>query len=165
MNRIFKNSMGVYLGRELFFETATTARNYVLYSFKNEDHTFDGVVYPSLRRLYLEEDDPTEFFVAEKYFDGQPHWRRLTAQKWFMDYLTPIREELALKHQAQYMRSLRQDAINGDKVASKYLLDRMEKPKEVGRPTKRKIAEEAQKIVLDNQDIATDFDRMKEFLS
>jgi len=137
-------------------------RPYVLYTLKSEDH--EG--FPSLRRLYLEEDDPTEFFVAEEYFDGQPHWRRLISQDWFMSYLAPIREELEVKHRAQYLRALREDALKGDKVTSRYLLDRVEKSEvKAGRPSKAKIRQEAEKLVKESGDVKDDFARLKEHLN
>lgn len=166
---IFKNSNQVYLGRELFFETsAMEQKPYVLYTLKSDDYQPEGYdqKLPSLRRLYLEEDDLTEFFVAEKYFDGQPHWKRLTSQEWFMKELAPLRDELQTKHQAQYLRSLRDDALKGDKVTARYLLDRVEKSdQKAGRPTKAKIKQEAEKIVRESVDIKDDFLRLKEHLS
>ena len=166
---IFKNSNQVYLGRELFFETAAMDQKpYVLYTLKSDDYQPEGYErpLPSLRRIYLEEDDLTEFFVAEKYFDGQPHWKRLTSQEWFMKELSPLREELQIKHQAQYLRALRTDAISGDKVTARYLLDRSEKSDtRACRPTKAKIKQEAEKLVKESVDIKDDFLRLQEHLS
>lgn len=163
---VFKNTNGVYLGRELFYETAQMeGRPYALYSLKSEDLKVGEKNYPSLRRLYLEEDDPTEFFIAEKYFDGQPHWKKLCAQDWFLVPLSALREELEVKHRAQYLRALREDALKGDKVTSRYLLDRVEKvDSKVGRPTRQKIQQEAQKLVREDFDIKSDFSRLSEHL-
>lgn len=164
----FKNSNGVYFGRELFYETAAnTEKLYVLYTLKAEDYKPEGYSdpLPSLRRLYLEEDDPTEFFIADKYFDGQPHWKRLCSQEWFLSVLSPLRDELSVKHQAQYLRSLRDDALKGDKVTARYLLDRVEKSdSKAGRPTKAKIKQEAEKLVKESGDVKDDFLRLREHL-
>lgn len=157
----FKNSSGVYLIRELFYEGTGVDKSSVLYTLKEEDH--QG--YPSLRRLYLLEDDPTEYMVAEKYFGGWPHWKKLSSSTWFIPYLTPIREELEVRHRAQYLKSLRTDALQGDKVSSKYLLDRFERDvQSKGRPSKLKIKEEADRLFKESSDIKDDFARLTEGL-
>ena len=82
-----------------------------------------------------------------------------------MSSLAPLREELQLKHQAEYLRSLRQDALVGDKVTARYLLDRVEKSDtRAGRPTKAKIKQEAEKLVKESVDIKDDFQRLKDHL-
>src|SRR5690606_30115707 len=91
---VFKNATGAWLLKALFYETATDPdKTHVLYSFKPEDHEVNGVVYPSLRRLYLEMEDDTEYYFAQAYFGGWPHWKRLLSCSWFVDYITEIREE------------------------------------------------------------------------
>lgn len=156
----FKNANGVLLLKQLFFETADTERSRVLYTLKNEDH--EG--YPSLRRLYLEQDDETEFFFAEAYFDGWHHWKKLLQCSWFLAQLEPIREELATRNAARNLREIRKAAESGNVSASRYLLEGGWKPKgSAGRPTKQKIKQEAEKLFLDSQDIKEDLDRLTEF--
>ncbi len=153
----FKNSSGVFLIRELFYEGVGVDKSSVLYTLKDED--YQG--YPSLRRLYLLEDDPTEYLVAEKYFGGWPHWKKLSTSTWFLPYLTPIREELEVRHRAQYLKSLRSDALSGDKVSSKYLLDRFEKDTASrGRPSKQKIKEEADRLFRETENVKDDLSRI-----
>lgn len=154
----FKNSTGSYLTKQLFFETAFTERDRVLYTLKDEDH--QG--YPSIRRLYLEMSDETEYKFASTYFGGWPHWKRLLGCSWFMDYLSEWREELRVKEAGESLARLKLAAKGGRLDLDKYLLDRglSDKKSPVGRPTKERIKSEAQKIVLDQRDISDDFSRI-----
>jgi hypothetical protein len=157
MSNIYKNASGSYLLKQLFFETADTDRERCLYTLKSEDH--EG--YPSIRRLYLEENDESEFYFAKKYFDGWPHWKRLMNCSWFAEYLLELREELAVKNAADNLREMRLAASKGNISASRFLLEGSWRPKDsVGRPTKAKIKQEAEKLFMSDKDINDDLDRI-----
>lgn len=158
----FKNPSGAFYLKQIFFETATDSdRPHVLYTLKDEDHTFKGVTYPSLRRLYLEEGDETEYLVATKYFGGWPHWRRLLSCTWFVDYLSEYREELSIRQAFENVRALREKAKTGDYQSNKFLLEGSWKGREkVGRPSKAKIKEEANKLFKNSEEITDDLDRI-----
>lgn len=152
----FKNASGAWLLKQLFFEFAETERSRVLYTLKDEDH--QG--YPSLRRLYLELGDESEYQFANLYFGGWPHWKRLMNANWFMDYLSSYREELQVRNQAESLLQLRQAARAGNLQINKYLLERGWDKDSVGRPTKEKIRQEAQRITKDSSDVADDLARI-----
>lgn len=159
--KIFKNSNGVYLTKELFFETAIKEdRPLTLYSLKSEDHQVDGRTFPSLRRIYLELDDLTEFLISDQYFGGHPHWKKLLSCSWFISVLKPIREELKARHMAEYLRTLRKDALSGNAASAKFLLDRLEHKGQKGRPSKEKIEQEAKKLVQDSDFVSADLERL-----
>jgi hypothetical protein len=69
----FKGPQGIYLTKALFLETYVYDKNTVLYTLKSED-TPD---FPSLRNLYLNEEDPSEYVFANKYFANWEHWSKL----------------------------------------------------------------------------------------
>jgi hypothetical protein len=162
VKNIYKNASGQHLLKQLFFETAETSRERVLYTLKGEDH--EG--YPSLRRIYLEMADETEFYFAEKYFDGYPHWKKLLACTWFVAALEPIRDELRSRNLADQLLFLKQASKNGNVSATKYLLEEAWKPKsKVGRPSKEKIKQEADRLFMSSQDINEDLERLQEHLA
>lgn len=160
MQSIFKNASGAYLTKQLFYEFSVTERDRVLYTLKDEDH--HG--FPSLKRLYLEEGDESEYQVASKYFGGWSHWKRLLQCSWFLDYLSEWREELAAKQSAESLARIKQAAEKGNVSLDKWLLDRglSDQKMPVGRPTKERIKQEAQKIVLDQRDVQDDLSRLLE---
>lgn len=107
----------------LFFETTDADKSTVLYTLKDRDH--EG--FPSLYRLFLEMDDPTEYEFANKYLDGWEHWQMLCGCKWFAPFVERWREELKLREAARIIPKIRDEAAAGNRnalQALKYLLER-----------------------------------------
>ncbi len=165
--KIFKTPGGVYYLKQLFYELATdTDRPHVLYTLKDFDH--QG--YPSLRRLFLELGDETEYIFAETYFDSWPHYKRLLETAWFNDYMSGYREELRLQNLSASLLQIKRLAKEGNLQANKYLLSEewkgSKKSSNVGRPTKAKIKEEADNLFRAQSSVNEDFDRIqRELLS
>ena len=154
---VYKTHNGIYYTNQLFYERAFTDREFVLYTLKPEDH--EG--YPSLRRLYLEENDPTEYKIATKYFGGWPHWKKLLEATWFLEALQEYREELQTRIQSESIEKIRKKAQEGDYKANQYLAEAgyLKKDK-VGRPTREKIQHEANILVAKKSEISDDFERI-----
>lgn len=163
---IFKNGSGAWLLKALFFETSTDPdKSRVLYTFKPEDHIVDGKTLPSLRRLYLEMEDDTEYYFAQEYFGGWPHWKKLLNCSWFVDYITDIREELSAKQSADSKRRIREIAKDpkdkGSLQANRLLLDDAKKSQSpVGRPSKDAIRRKAEELFQDQSELQDDLDRI-----
>lgn len=154
----FKNNSGVHLLKPLFLEH-TSDRTNVLYTLKRND--YKG--YPSLYLLYMSENDVSEYGVATKYFDGWQHWKKLTQCAWFMEHLRDWREELEVRQMSQSLKAIQEKALSGDVHTNKYLLERGWIPKggeQVGRPSKEKIRQEADKLFERAEDIGSDFKRI-----
>lgn len=160
----FKNSMGIFFGRELFFETATPPYDNVLYTLKDHDHKG----YKSISRIFLLLNDPTEYKIATQYFGGLKHWQKLKGTKWFSNELAKWQEELELKLQSEGLERLIAESRGGDKnsfAASKYLLEKGWQKKPVGRVSNKKIQEAAQGIYEANQLQDHEQDILKEYAS
>lgn len=157
MDNPFKNGSGVWYTKQLFYEYADTSRENVLYTFKEAD--WKG--FPSMRRLYLECDDQTETLFYTKYFDGFPHWKKLLACTWFVDEMEKIREE----HQAllfhRHIQTITEKAKAGDLKATQYLLEKAWIKGGVGRTTKAKINQEAQRLKDAERELFDDFNRIQ----
>ncbi len=163
----FKNSNGVFLLKGLFFEqTLLDNRHQAIYTLKDEDH--EGL--PSLYRLYMELEDPTEWEFSQKYLDGWEHWCALCKCKWFKEYIDRWREELELKFSARAFKNMVAIAkTNGREAAAanKYLLDKgWFKPgkedgkRKVGRPSKELVEKEIKRQAREDLDLAEDLDRI-----
>lgn len=134
----FKNSNGVYLSKSLFLEEAQTdTRAHVCYTLKDEDYQN----LPSLRRLYLEISDPSEYRFAMTHLGGWKHFELLASQDWFLEYLNRWRRELRAKLSSEALVRIHQIASGETPTAfaaNKYILEALEKPTEplrrVGRP-------------------------------
>jgi hypothetical protein len=132
--------------RHLFFEETLADKTHVVYTLKDVDH--QG--YPSLYRLYMETDDPTEYLFATTHLDGWEHWQMLCECAWFKPYIARWRQELDLRTRAKYLKGVKLAAANGGKdslAAMKYLIERGWEDKK----TKTKIDKEAVKALADKE--------------
>ena len=92
----FKDSMGRYLTQSLFLEQAYDV-NTAIYTLKNDDYEYKGKLFPSLKRLYLEMEDPIEYEFANKYLAGWDQWERICDNKLYTGLINRWRKELELK--------------------------------------------------------------------
>lgn len=160
----FRNAQGIRYTKQLFYETARQGEATILYSLKDRD----WAGYPSLYRLYLNEEDPFEYNFAVKYFEGYEHWLMLSEAEWFKPYINRWRSELALKLQSAALVRLRDDAQSGSRssaASNKYLLERGWKVDATtkngrGRPSKEQVKDEARRIADLNRSVDEDIARL-----
>lgn len=151
--------------RGLFFETNYGSdKSTVVYTLKRRDH--EG--YPSLYRLYMEQDDPTEYTFAITCLDDWDHWVTLCECTWFKPFLNEWRRELEVRAKARALINIRAIANNPDAKehyqASKFVLSAgwSDKPRGrgAGRPSKEDIKKEAQRLASETSNINDDFERI-----
>lgn len=140
----FIDSNGNPMTQSLFLEINYNT-DYAVYTLKDYDHTYNGKVYPSLKKLYLAEEDPTEYLFANKYLLGWNHWMRICDNKVLSRYISNWREELEIKLRAMAVRALRDmcQSENGNFQAAKFLADRGWDKNKVGRPSKAELEKRA----------------------
>ncbi len=139
---VFKTANHSFLTIGLFFEFKLDTYPY-LYTLKDED--CNGA--KSLKKLYLEERDQTEYGFANKYFFNYDHWIRITENSSIKPHIEKWRFELASLLLRDALREIDKIATTGKSEqtrlsAAKYLA---EKPwegkvlsaKEIGRLRKR----------------------------
>lgn len=142
------------LTQSLFLELGYNTQ-YAVYTLKEQDYEYKGILYPSLKQLYLAEEDPTEYLFAKKHLLSYQHWKRLCANKMIRQYIDEWRDELELKLRAMAVRSLLNMTASesGNFQAAKFLADRGWDKNKVGRPSK----EELEKRVAIGERVAEDF--------
>ena len=155
----------------LFLETSKTGLGTVLYCLGREDKEKNGMTFPSLYKLYMEERDLTEYTFATKYFYSYQHWQTICKSKNILEFLDlgGWREELELSIRAEALQSLIKKSTQ-DSNTAKYLLANnwVEKLHENlptvnlrGRPTKDQI--KSQLTLITNQKLSEmeDYERIK----
>lgn len=160
----FKNDVGAYLLGGMFYEQTLSDKRQVLYTLKDRDH----VGYPSLYRLYMEADDPTEYNFAIAHLDGWHHWERLLDCTWFEPFIARWRRELEVRFRARSLLNIREVANNPDAKeqyqANKFLVGQGWKeggPKRrAGQPSKAEIKTEANRLAQISQNLDDDFERI-----
>lgn len=167
MDNKFKNVNGAWLTRGLFFETCLHNEDNIMYTLKEYDHEVRGKKLPSLYKLYMEMEDPTEYEFANEYLGGWTHWKKLCDSPFFLEHVTNWREELTIKLKAKALHQIRQKAQDPDNKdnyqANKFLIDKGWEEKKkggVGRTTKDKIKQEANKIALTQSEFDEDYNRI-----
>lgn len=130
------DSMGRPLTQSLFLELGYS--DYAVYTLKEFDYPYKGRHYPSLKKLYLQEEDPTEYTFAEKHLLGWQHWKRLCENKAIAKHVEEWREELELKIRSQAVRDMMNMCASesGNYSAAKFLADRGWEKRAAGRPSK-----------------------------
>lgn len=161
----FKNDIGAHLLNALFYEMVNADKSSVLYTLKDTDHAG----YPSLYRLYMEADDPTEYTFALANLDGWAHWEKLTECGWFKPLVARWRRELEIRFRARALLNIRAVAGSEGKdayQANKFLVSGQWKesgPKRrAGQPSRDEIKSEAHRLAQISQSLDDDYDRITE---
>ena len=131
-----QDTMGRPLTQSLFLELGYS--DYAVYTLKEYDYPYKGKHYPSLKRLFLNEEDPTEYFFAEKHLLGWQHWKRLCDNKMIAKHIEEWREELELKIRSQAVKDMMNlcASESGNFSAARYLANREWEKRPAGRPSK-----------------------------
>jgi hypothetical protein len=116
----FKGPKGDYITQGLFIDFNYNDK-YAVYCLSDTDKDYNGVTYPSLRRLYLEMQDVTEYEFATTHLHGWEHWQRILGNAILREHVEKWREELELKMQAVAVKAMLSKAAQGDFNAAKWL--------------------------------------------
>lgn len=136
------DSHGKMLTQSLFLEIGYT--EFSVYTLKDQDHEHNGITYPSLKRLYLEMEDPTEYEFANTYLLGWKHWLRLCENKQIAKHIDEWRAELEYKLRSKAVKMMLTSANAGNYQAAKWFADRGWSNKGAGRPSKMDVEHEKQ---------------------
>ncbi len=112
-----------------------------IFTFKPED--YKGL--PSMKKIYLQIADPTEYKTAIELLGYWDHWKKLLDCPWFMEHLDAWREELEIKLRSGAVKAMIETAQNeGSKGtnAAKWLADRGWKESKRGRFSKQELERE-----------------------
>lgn len=150
ISKMYKDSMGRWLRRELFIDAPINhsdgSRPPVFCLFGERP----GLI--SAQKTFVQEGDPTGYRWAMKYLGAFEHWLRLLESNWFREALDIWQKELAAKEEAEMRAILREIAKDSDNksqlAAAKYLNEQARlrdgSPKR-GRPSKAEVDGELKK--------------------
>lgn len=137
------DSAGRPLTQSLFLEVGYSDE--AIYTLKEVDHTYNGKVYPSLKKLFIDMEDPTEYEFATTYLLGWKHWNRICENKLLRKHIDEWREELEMKLRSRAIKQAMQAAASpsGNFQAAKWLADKGWDTKRAGRPSKDEVERES----------------------
>jgi hypothetical protein len=128
------------------------------YTYKNGDKK----VLPSLKRLYLESNDPTEYNFAIGVFGSWKCWKRQCGNQVLLTYINDWRDELDIKIRASAVKMVIESASSEDSVglnAAKYIAEKGWE-KRAGRPSKVEIERQKKIHAGITADLKSDAERM-----
>jgi hypothetical protein len=137
----FLDKMGKMITQSLFLEMGY--KDSAVYTLKEDHYEYEGKILPSLKRLYLECEDPTEYEFASKYLLGWRHWKRLCDNRLLRPYIDEWREELEVKLRCRGVKAAIEQATKGGSFqAAKWVSDRGWEIRPPGRPSKEEVERE-----------------------
>ena len=158
----FKNTSGKYLTKSLFFEHTPANRPHAVYTLKDEDHTDKkGNTYISLKRLFLESDDPTEYAFATEHLGGWKHWKEMQKTNELLAEIDEWREERDVRLRSIGVKKLIESAEEGNYQASKFLVDKGWDVQTKGRPTKAQVQKAAKEQASVRKVVDNDLARIR----
>jgi hypothetical protein len=133
----FKDSMGRWYTKGLFWEMCfpeNKAR--ASYTLKESEHK--GL--PSLKQLYLDSEDLTEYEFAVDHLGGWNHWKALRKCKWFAPHLADWQEELEVRVRSQGIKALISHSLSPKgQTSAKWLAEKGWVDKKRGAPSKAEV--------------------------
>lgn len=162
--KLFLDSSDRPITQSLFLECGYT--DFAVYTLKEDHFEYKGKLLPSLKRLYLEMADPTEYMFANTYLLNWKHWVRMYGNKQLKPYIDEWREELELKLKYQAHREMMMliEAEGGNYSAAKWLADRGWDKRAAGRPSKAEKEKEHRINQRLMEDFQSDVDRLNNVL-
>lgn len=138
---LMKDKIHRFKTGSLFMETMQEKGGEPAFTLKGYDHK--GLC--SMRRLYVELADPTEYTQAMVLLGSWEHWERLSNVPWFKsEHLDAWRAELEVKLRSQAIMDMQE---SNSLKAKEFLANAKWKPDEKsprrGRPTKEAISHQA----------------------
>lgn len=153
----FKDYKGRWRTKSLFYENYMN-NGEALYSLSAYDKEVDGKKYPSLKRLYLELEDVTEYIFANTYLGGWEHWQRL-CNSYISDIVPSWREELELQLRSKAILAMGKEAAKGNFNAAKWIADKGWEGNR-GRPTKGEREKRLKQDTELNRSVQEDMERL-----
>lgn len=162
--KLLVDTMGRPLTQSLFLEIGYNVQ-YAVYTLAEVDKLYNGKVYPSLKRLYMEVNDPTEYRFATTYLLNWNHWKRLNNNVVLREYFDLWREELEVMMRSEAVQAIVDMTAteSGNFQAAKWLADRGWDKRGAGRPSKVEREREVNIQERINEELTADLNRMDKF--
>ena len=130
-----------------------------LFTLRDEDREINGKVYPAIRRLFVETEDPTGYTFAMEHIGGWKHYKALLKSA-LADYIEDWQEEMEVRIRAKGIKKVIEQADKGNRQASEWIAQRKWHLRKPGAPSKEeKEGRKKQDAKLDDE-TEGDYNRM-----
>ncbi len=160
----YLSATGKRLIRQLFIENRNIGENdLAVYTMHRIDEEYEGCLYPSLYKLYMETKDITEArFVSLHLYDWE-QWNDLASSATYKDEIARWRVELKASVLGELVDTLIKDAHSdskSSKASAKFLVDKLSKGTK-GRPASAVVPTTEETTATVTSEIAKDMKRLR----
>ena len=157
---MFKDVIGRWRTKSLFYEANDYQIENAIFTLGDEDVTIKGKALISLRKRFVDSDDPTGYLISQEFLGGYSHWDaicksslRTEVEKW--------QEELEVKLRSIGLLNAINSAISGNFNASKFLAEKGWSKRVAGRPTNEEVERAAKQEAKLTSAFADDMKRLE----
>ena len=148
----------------LFYENNYDVTPFTVFTINENDKEVKGHKFYSLRKLYMEMEDPTEYEFAQAVFGSWDWWNLVKKSYKFKHEFEKWPVELELKLKAKAFAKIKKAANNGDFRASAFLVtkgyNKEETGAQKGRPSKAQVKAEAKRLAEMETEFKSDAERL-----
>lgn len=157
------DSQGRYLTQSLFYEHVYSTGDEVQFSLSDKPIHIEkgGKTIYSLKKLFLDMEDPHEWTFSDTYLLGWSHWQKMNNNKILRAHFDAWREELSIKMRSKALQQILDLADDGNMNAAKFVAKKEWEQRGAGRPSKQEI----QKKIAEDANIESTFKRDQDRLS
>ena len=165
---VMKDKGGRYRTISLFWELRKeeVEENYPpIFTIKDYDHTVKGVLYPSLKKIYMsyEHIPGFEYEFAQDVFGSWDHWVKMTTGlRLISDTIKEWRTEVDIRIKSNAIKAILNASMEGDAKglqAARYLADKGYSQLR-GRPSKDEVEREKKIAAGVSKDLESDMERL-----
>jgi len=156
----FRDERGRFITQGLFIEDRYNA-DLAVYSLGPVHKMHKGILYPSLKQLYLEMADVKEYTFATTYLADWPHWLRIAKNVIMGRHIADWREELELMMESEAMLAMMALVGADNYQAAKFVVEKGWEKKKRGRPSKEEVAGALAKEAAAEKEYEEDFKLLK----
>ena len=157
---MFKDSMGRWLTKALFYEANNYQIDNALFTIGDEDITVKGRTLISLRKRFVESNDPTGYTTAIEFLGGYAHWENLLKSSIKIE-IEKWQNELDIKLRSIGLRNTICLAKKGNFNAARFLAEKGWDKRTTGRPTKAELEGRLKQDAELHLTLDEDFKRME----
>jgi len=157
---MFKDAIGRWRTKSLFYEANDYRIADALFTLGDEDVTIKGKALISLRKRFVESEDPTGYIISQEFLGGYSHWdaickssMKTEVEKW--------QDELEVKLRSVGLTNTIKSAKAGNFNAAKFLAERGWDKRIAGRPTKDEVVRQTKIQAQLHNEFEDDLKRME----
>ena len=156
----FKDSVGRWRTKSLFYEANDYQIVDALFTLAEEDRVIKNKKLVSLRKVFVELEDPTGYLLSKKYLGGYTHWEAICKSS-LKEEIDKWREELEMKLRSIGVQKVIESAKGGNFNASRFLAEKGWEKRVAGRPSSEEIEKITKQEAKLRNEFADDLKRME----